>query len=416
MADKATDREIWNPLEAGLVDDLNQQAGQDAATLRELARAMFAHRISPVSLPADDRGAISTGFIGDGLKVRPQSPASGNVVVTAGWGFRDTTGLSTALGGAQSAIGGVPGLNDLSVYAPLFLGADEVIAVPEAPSAGFARKDIIEVRVDRRPENAQTRDILDPLSGISAPGLVSKTLAFDLSGRAGLYGTGSGIVYKPGVVHAYTNADDFLAAGVIAEPATDTGYIKIATINVKPAATTFDADVIVDWRPLVFPGGQAAGALAYSVATSGGATVQTFKACALPPGVGACAVAGASLVQASTVYVLAGDGSKIRVLASFNTDLAYGGPGGAFFFAPAVQSDLNASATEVTTALQTALSTATPPVVAAVGQLVRIILTGVGILDPVAIHAGSPPYQGSNLCAVTLVHNLVLLLSRIANP
>jgi len=230
MANQDFDREIINPLERPLADDINQAQSQIDRGVRDILRALF----------STAAGAIQSGFISTGLKTTQSAVPGMSVEIQPGLGFQDNAG------DVPTSIGGVVGLDDLSPYKPLPLSAVQSIAVDAAPIAGQNRIDIVEVKADRRAENPSTRDILNVITGIFAPGLVNKTLAFNLLGRNGRVvspaNSTTGIGYKVGVA---------APAGTEVAPATSPGYIKVCEIHVVGAvASILNAD-ITDFRTLV---------------------------------------------------------------------------------------------------------------------------------------------------------------------
>lgn len=250
MANQDYDREIINPLERPLSEDLNIAQSQLDRSLRDMLRALF----------ATAAGVVQNGFISNGLKVTENSPVAMSVLVQPGLGFKDdATDVPTA-------ISGITGLDDRSPYKPLPLSAAQAIAIDAAPVAGQNRIDIIEVKVDRRVENPTNRDILNVVTGLFAPGLVNKTLAFDLLGRNGRVvspaNSVTGIGYKVGVA---------AAAGAEVAPATSPGYVKLCQILVVGGVANIVNADIADFRSLI-------GSWAFLNLANTWAALQTFAA------------------------------------------------------------------------------------------------------------------------------------------
>ena len=79
MANQAFEREILNPRERPLSSDINTAQSQLDRSMRETLQRLFQKRVSASS---DASAAPVRGFIGDGLKVRADSPAGLSVRVT----------------------------------------------------------------------------------------------------------------------------------------------------------------------------------------------------------------------------------------------------------------------------------------------------------------------------------------------
>ena len=292
----AEDRTVFNPLEQPVSSDWNRSQSQLDRTTRELAKRFYMG--SPSLLSAgSDVGVPLSGFLGDGFKVRPTSPASASVVMTAGLGYQQTSDSS-------ASIGGIVGCDDLCTYQPLPLASPETIAIDTtAPGTGNERWDLIEVRYDRRLENAQPVNIYVPSSKSFVPTTLAKTLAFDLGGRQGSVVQApaeptAGIGYKRGVV---------AAIGSAVFPSTTAGYVAVAMVYVSGATpSTFAASQIIDLRPIL--GGNGV------IHVSGVATVP--HASSVPTVVELNAPAGVqvALVNAGTggllVYITAGGGDQ----------------------------------------------------------------------------------------------------------
>jgi hypothetical protein len=293
MAGKAYDRTIFNRLERPMSPDHNGNASQVDKAVRDTLMRMYMGRVSAT----DDHQSVPTGFLGSCLKAR----AAGGMTVSldSGLGFKNNTG-NTA-----SDIDGIGGLDDLSVFAPLILSALEVITIDPVPAAGSSRKDIIQVKVDRRTQDAESRDFLDPAADTVTPAAVNKTLSFDLAGRSGRVVTPNpsttGIGYKVG-------ASAVGALGAATEPAVDAGYVKVATINIDNsggAKASIDESDIVDWRPyLVAPGGS----IEMEIDADHTGPAATLQALNAPPGVsiGVGVSTGGGLITQVDVYVKAG--------------------------------------------------------------------------------------------------------------
>jgi hypothetical protein len=216
MANNAFDRTIINARERAIGSDINVAQSQLDRSLRETVMQMFAGRLSAAS---DLTAPTVSGFIGDAFKVRPSAVPGLSVVVTAGLGFQH-------LPGNIAAIGGVPGLDDLSPFRPLPLLANaSLLAIPAGPPNGQDRIDLIEVRATRTTANPLSRDTLDTVTGLFAAGLVNKTLSFGLDGHTGQvsapFSSTEAVSYKVGIPAPSGHAEP---------PSVTTGYVKIATV------------------------------------------------------------------------------------------------------------------------------------------------------------------------------------------
>lgn len=237
MPDRSFDRTKFHPLEKPLTVDSNQLQSQFDRSNREFIRHLL-HNES------------GNGFMGDGLKVKALSTPAMQVNVTAGLGFQSLVTGTVVNGDAalMSSIGGFSGIDDLEKYKPLILSADQAFDVPTAPGSPNSRIDIIEVKTDRRIENALTRQVLNPSSGQFESTSIQKTLAYALDGRVGTVGPTSdsvtGIGYKYGV-----------PGNPPSVPATTSGYVKICEIIVGSGVTTITNANIRDFRKLLIPFG-----------------------------------------------------------------------------------------------------------------------------------------------------------------
>jgi hypothetical protein len=224
MANDPFNREIYNVRERPLSTDNNYMQTFSDRSLRDFIRALLAPTPS----------TVVTGFLNQSFKVIQSGPSM-NVIIQPGLGFID------AAGDVPTVIGGVTGLDDPASLKPLPLSAAQTIAI-DAAHATLDRIDIIEVNYDRRAQDPTSRDILNPATGVFAPGLVNKVLAWYLDGRTGRVVTPAdsttGIGYKVGV-----------AAGSPSAPPTTAGYVKIAEIYVTAAHTSIVTGDITDTRP-----------------------------------------------------------------------------------------------------------------------------------------------------------------------
>jgi hypothetical protein len=262
MANNPWDQVILNVRERPLSTDMNQQWSQSARSLREMLKYLLGVRTAV----ANPTLAAGEGFLGDSFRVGPESPASMNIVVRAGYGFQNN-GADVPV-----AIGSVTGLDDRSSYKPLVLNAAQTIAVPAADPTN-PRIDIVEVAYDRYTTDSSSRDVLDTGTGQFVATLVNKTLAFLQDGRTSVNGAAK-INYKTGT-----------PAGSPAAPSTTAGYIKIAEVLVDAAATSIAENKITDLRKLLFPNGIGMASGRVTMPATGVSLLPTLSNLQAPPGV-----------------------------------------------------------------------------------------------------------------------------------
>lgn len=263
MGNKPFDTTIIRPLERPLSSDLDAAQSQLYRTIREVTSRIYSHTnfVSSVGYYATSR---RYGFIGQGLRVfQNANPATMTLTIRSGLGFRSGT--------PQSDIDGVVGLNDLSDYTPVMLTDSTTVTVPTAPSAGLARCDIVQIRINREVTDTTSRWLLNPTLQTFAPTNIGKTLTYDLGSTVTIVNPGDPVGVNPieyvvGTPAAYSTPDDFLS---ISPPATSAGYLTIAVINVEGGVTTIDNDDIVDKRAPIFPNGEARVAMTAQLGNNG---------------------------------------------------------------------------------------------------------------------------------------------------
>jgi len=335
MADNPFDRTAINVREKPLSTDINQLQSQMDRTLRFMLQEIFRPR---TGLTDERAGAPVTGFLGNGYGVRENSPAGLSVVVPAGVGFLDIPSDT------PSAIGGVAGIDDLNRYKPMALLQDATIAVP-APDPTNPRIDIIEATINRRLENPNTRDVLNPVTGAFVPSTVNKTLAWNVGSSIDNTtitpaNSTAALSYKQGIANATPTA-----------PSVSAGYVKVAEILVGAGVTTIGQDVIQDYRRILAPEHVREVSLQGTL-ISGAPTLDALQA---PPGM---RVSITDDGVSGFVYVVAGDLTGVSPIAW--SQRQNGAPN-----APVAQ------VTTVTTAIQTLLANAAqadPVLDVAVGQ------------------------------------------------
>lgn len=307
MSDRGFDRTIFNRFEQPSSGDWNQVQSQLDRALRDYVDRLFASR----NAMTNDRSVARSGFIGDGFKVRPSSPVSMSVALTAGLGFQ----VVAPNPGVDTAIDSIVGLSDLSEYKPLTLQLDQQIVL-DGSDPVLERFDIIEVRADRRRENAQAVNLYDSAGKVYIPAAppVPKTLAFDLGGRVGKVASPAssttGIGYKTGTP---------AAVGVAGVPVVTPGYVKVATIRIPPAAVSIDEDMIADWRPLLFAGGMSRISMQLTFTSAPLGTLSFLNA---PPGVRVALVSQSATAAGLDILVIAGDSHQQAIVAGGWVQLA----------------------------------------------------------------------------------------------
>lgn len=281
--------------------DHNRQFSQADRTLRDVLAAVLFGRTSD----SDESERLVDGFLARGFQVVPDSPASMDVTVRAGFGFQSLPADVPADIGADDLLG----VDDLSPVKPLVLTAAQTFTVPTAPVAPDSRIDIIEVRAERVLADSETRRQFDEASGAMAAHAFYKTLTFLLDGKVGFVADPSDstepISYKTG-----TPANPGVA------PATTTGYVKIAEILVDSGVTSVDEDAIIDRRALLAPGGSVRVSARYRVQWNGGAPTVTMKSIIAPPGVKVSVWPATSQRGLHSIYVVGGEPTEATAVAS----------------------------------------------------------------------------------------------------
>jgi len=351
MADNPFDRTPLYPLEKPLADDINQGYSQEDMSIREVLRYQAQRRIAPTLVSALNR----SGFTGTSMWVRPSSPASFDLSVTAGIGFQYVPSDTPA------AIGGVLGLDDLSSYKPIVLNNAATLTVPAPPGAN-ARIDIIEVRYDRLLGNPQSRQLLNTTTGAFAPSSLNKTLAFSIDSSVGYVvspaDSTAALSYKQGIV----------AASPVA-PTVTTGYVKIAEVHVDSTTVSVSDSNLVDSRPLILPGGVTPVAASWRLQWNGGTPIVTTLMSNAPPGIRI----GLYCLAKGEAYIYT-VGGQITAGTQVVNLVTYGVPAANEIVAlsQSGSSDVT-SVIAVTTAVQTRMAACTPTI--AVGVDATALLT-----------------------------------------
>lgn len=353
MADNPFDITPIGFLEKPVSSDHNQNASQEQRTLRDLMKAMCGIRTANSS-PASK--AIS-GFIGDGFRIVPSSPAALSFQVTPGYGFiQSPADVPTNIGSPD-----ILDLDDLSTFKPVVLLSPVTFNLV-VPSAGNSRIDIVEVKVDRRLENLTARRKFDAVTEGFAAKSYFKTLAFGLDGRTGQVASPAsstaGLSYKVGVEGPAPVA-----------PSTTPGYVKIAEIRSASGTVTVTGSLISDVRSLHSPLGNVMASIRYRLLWNGGAPTATIHSINAPPGVEMGVRPLTAIQGGSSIAIIGGNitHGAIAGLAIEHTqvgalnihprvkDASFGGGTGGFFatIASAEQANLAAMTPPILTGFAT---------------------------------------------------------------
>lgn len=304
MANNPFDRVILNARERPLSSDLNRAQSQLDAALRVFAKFYAGKRTDSFDangVSADRLASRQWGFFGDALKVRPNPnpiPSTPSFLIQEGLGFMP--------GPVVGGIGGVSGLDDFTGFAPIWLPEAITGSIPTPlPPSGQARIDIIEVSPTTFPlasgalADASSRDVFDPVSGMFQPNNVNKTLTYTLPGTYPVVppqGLMPGLVYKVG-----TNA----IIGTQIAPATDTGYVKLAEIDVQSSLSTTTVTQIRDKRWLLLPYGIGHVNCGFKRPNGAGTRAMITDVTA-PPGVEVIVATSGNNDSRATVFIIAG--------------------------------------------------------------------------------------------------------------
>lgn len=230
----SNERRIFQNLEKPLSSDWNLFQSYIDLTTRNFWRFLFAKRASIAA--GSDANTAPEGFLADSFKIRPQSPASMNVVLTAGLGIQDNPASET------QDIDGVSGVDDDGRSKPIVLSDDLVFAVPAA--GGSLRIDLIEVQASYLSTDSSPGEVFNVSTRKFDPATWNKALIWDLLLRSG---QGSGAASAPLYYKVGTPGGP--------APSVDTGYIALGYVRVPAAATTVPEGQIIDSRKYLNPNG-----------------------------------------------------------------------------------------------------------------------------------------------------------------
>lgn len=295
-------RRIVRNLERGWERDFNEAQTFIDKTLRFLLYYLHSYGNG---ISGYNTGQGPDGFVGDGFRVVPQSPASLSVKVLSGFGLTLPGSMADGKPVVTTDYDGIAGLDDAALSKPLVLNAATNFTVPTPPTGSeFGRTDIIEVRAQRDYDTAtESSDFLSPATGIwSTDPAVKKNLVFasDLSTGSVVSPANStaALSYKKG-------ATTFGGYGV-PPPTTSPGYLKLCEIYMDNFSTSITEKDIVDKRQALLLGGVASAGFRCHVVvpytgSMGAPTAFTFAA---PPGFNIYAAARSGSNVLLDVYVV----------------------------------------------------------------------------------------------------------------
>jgi hypothetical protein len=288
------DQDVVAPAERPSTEALNR-----GFTAERLALSFFYQQLLAVrTATANDRAKLQTAFIGEGFKVRPSSPASFVIEVSAGMGFYYDPSVPLVIA-QDSIVGRFEGVSNVSPWRPIVLGSSVTMTVPAPPPAGQSRYDIIEVRPRR--DLADYGQLLRFDQAVND--FVPKSAPAFL--RFGSTQTEVGQVVAPVLSTAPLSYKIGTPAptGTQIEPDVTPGYVKIGRILVADTALVINEAVIVDPRPQI---GRATMALKFTMPCTGVSIKPTILELDAPPGIRA-AVLGSFVSGANAeVYIFTG--------------------------------------------------------------------------------------------------------------
>lgn len=264
--------------------DLNILQDQILETLRYVVTG--AHGTAAATSTSSNPDARTTynvphAFQGGSFLVTPDPAATPfGVMLQPGFGY-------SAYGpGSATDYDAANGLNydATNNWAPFVLSAYQTgFTVPAPPAVGSCRIDIIEAKPSYQANNPQTVGIFNTATRVFDPATRNKTFSWDLLSRTGTVtapaSSTAPISYKTGIA----------AVGDItvpAVPATTTGYVKLAQINVIGGSVAVDQSQIIDFRrPLLANGVLHVGGKATIPGVVAGLATAALSSIDLPPGI-----------------------------------------------------------------------------------------------------------------------------------
>ena len=221
-------RRVINPLQRPLSSDLNLQAFYDSVTQSFMSGVFF----SGPSFPYYG-GGYKTGFVGNGF-APVASSASRAVVLRPGIGFMN---IGT---GDVTAVGGVAGVNEYALYAPMvcapsdFLSEGFPVAIDDE-AVGYTRIDLICVKPDASVTDFQNIGVLNPSSSTFSLANKPQQMTFN----------------SPDVFVVKGGA----STGTPVPPSAPTGYTTVAAVLVPSGSGLIPNANITDGRDHLLPFG-----------------------------------------------------------------------------------------------------------------------------------------------------------------
>ena len=305
MANLPFDRVVWNPLEKALSTDWNLNTSEQDRSLRDTMLEMM--KYAETSSPT---GYSASGFLADAFRVIPGGGM--NVTVSPGLAFFDN-------GSPTSNIGGVSGLNDLSLYSPIVLSNTAGITFAiNTPTAGNERYDLIEAKIDRRTVNGTT-PVLDPATGVFGTSTNIKELTYAVDNDYGAVTSPApstaGLSLKRGTPAAY---------GTATIPGLTSGYVAVAYVKVRNDTASVAGANIADVRPIIFTHGSFDVTAKFRITDAGSTYTLSDGEVFAPPGVDAAVVIPDNTKFNVTMYIKAGyinGATQLLRIASVNTSI-----------------------------------------------------------------------------------------------
>lgn len=255
--DSPFDVRIVNPLERPRSEDFNLAQSAQRTTAQTLAGAVF-----PLGRRFNEPTQRQLAF--SELSFFPEP------LDTPGLGIKLRRGFGLAYSGYEQGwtnVGGIPGvdLSNATSYVPLVLSDDKIITVPTPPPAGKCRRDFVAIKRMTAQTvtltDQQATNVFNASNQVFEPALKYKTLGFDyIDTPVFITPPGGGaypelaysLIYIPGIEYDYEDESTFYALATTERSTIPNLYTLIAAINVPPNATEITADLICDFRPILF--------------------------------------------------------------------------------------------------------------------------------------------------------------------
>lgn len=267
MSSDAFDRRMFFNKEFPSSASLNLLQTQADATIRDLMRDMYAARTDGITSGTPFATPV-TGFIGAGFMPYAVSGMTIGLKRGFGWVYNNTS--------PSSGLFSLSGLNDLSDYKPLVLGANLGITVP-ANAGVDERIDRIEVKPTYSTADSESVQQLSGTSKVTTTRDTTFTWLLD-----GQFGYAS----APGASTAgISYVEGTAGAGV---PAATTGYVTVALVYVAAGAVTLTDGELSDVRHNLLLPQQGVKISTYMNTGASGGLVAALTKVHAPAGVRAC--------------------------------------------------------------------------------------------------------------------------------